>query len=140
MASMALAAGVAAQKPYPIYTVDHFVDTMKTLGPNFAGVNASLATDDYNTAKARLMLARQQLATTITFWRDNERDDAVALLRSALERIDALDDTLSKELLDSAAMSASATEVEAACEACHEVYRVRDPATQEYRIRPGVLP
>ena len=37
-----------AQTQYPpIFTHDHFENTMKTLGPNLAGVNASLVDDDF---------------------------------------------------------------------------------------------
>ena len=60
--------GSAAQeKPYPICALDHFVNTMKTLGPNFMAVNTSLADQDFATAKERLTRSREQLATTITF-------------------------------------------------------------------------
>ncbi len=130
---------VAAQKPYPVYTLDQFVGTMKTLGPNFADVAGSLADDEFEAAKARLVLTRQQLATTITLWRDHGKDDAVAFLRVALEKIDDLDDELSAESVDSAAATAAAREIEAACQACHTVYREQDPSTQTYRLKPGVL-
>ena len=43
--------------------------------------NASLADQDYATAKERLTRSREQLATTITFWLDHERDDAIAILQ-----------------------------------------------------------
>ncbi len=130
---------VTAQKLYPVYTLDHFVNTMKTLGPNFAGVTASLADNDFEAAKSRLVLARQQLATTVTLWRDHGKDDAVAFLRAALEKMDALDDALSAESVDSAAATAAARQVGAACEACHAVYREQDPATRAYRLKPGVI-
>ncbi len=137
----ALVAGVfvTAQKPYPVYTLDHFVSTMKTLGPNFAGVTASLADNDFEAAKSRLVLTRQQLATTVTLWRDHGKDDAVAFVRAALEKIDQLDDALSAESVDSAAATATARQIGAACEACHAVYREQDPATRAYRIKPGVI-
>ena len=46
---------------------------MTTLGPNVAGVRAALASGDHSTAKERAIRSREQLATTITFWRDRER-------------------------------------------------------------------
>ena len=135
--AVAAVSSARAQTQYPIFTQDHFEGMMKTLGPNLAGVNASLAEDDFDTAKARVVLVRQQLATTITFWRDHERDDAIAFLRAAIGNVDALDDILSEESVDPAAVSAAAAEIDAACETCHAVYREQDPATGAYRLRPG---
>ncbi|MCY4659489.1 MAG: hypothetical protein OXF93_06715 [Acidobacteria bacterium] len=126
-----------AQTEYPIFTHDHFEGMMKTLGPNLAGMNASLADGDFDTAKARVVLVRQQLATTITFWRDNERDDAIGFLRAAIGRVDALDDVLSEASIDPAAVTAAAAEIGAACDTCHAVYREQDPATGDYRLKPG---
>ncbi len=126
-----------AQKPYPIFTLDHFVSTMKTLGPNVAALDASLASRDFETAKAQLARSREQLVTTITFWRNHERDDAIAFLRDAVGKMDDLDAALSAETIDPAAVTALAGEVDAACEACHAVYREQDPVTNEYRLKPG---
>ena len=137
--AVAAVSSARAQTEYPIFTHDHFEGMMKTLGPNLAGVNASLAEDDFDTAKARLVLVRQQLATTITFWRDRERDDAIGFLRAAIGQVDALDDALSEESVDPAAVTVAAAEIGAACETCHAVYREQDPATGEYRLKPGAV-
>lgn len=137
--AVAAVSSVRAQTEYPIFTHDHFEGMMKTLGPNLAGVSASLADDDLDTAKARLVLVRQQLATTITFWRDRERDDAIAFLRAAIGRVDALDDALSEETVDSPVVTATAAEIGVACDTCHAVYREQDPATGEYRLKPGSI-
>ena len=132
-----VAAGVtAAQKSYPTYTLDLFVNTMKTLGPNFAATNASIAEDDYASAKERIIRSREQLATTITFWRDNQKTDAIGFLRGALARMDELDAALSAEPVDAASVEALVGQIDAACESCHSVYREQDPVTQEYRLRP----
>ena len=134
---VAAVSSARAQTQYPIFTLDHFASTMKTLGPNLSGVNASLAGDDFDTAKARLVLVRQQLATTITFWRDHERDDAIAFLRSAIGKVDVVDDMLSAESVDPDLTRAAAAEIGAACQACHDVYREQDPVTGAYRLKPG---
>jgi hypothetical protein len=149
------AVALAQDKPYPIYTQDHLDATMKTLGPNVAGIRASLADGDFTTAKERTIRSREQLAISVTFWRDKERDDAVTLLRTALDRMDALDAALSietvdpgavetvdpgaVETVDPGAVETLATEVDAACTACHVVYREQDPVTREYRLRQSAL-
>ena len=128
------------QKPYPVFTLDHLVATMKTLGPNFEASTAALASRDDETAKAMLIRSREQLATTITYWRDHERDDAIGFLRAALTGLDGLDDALSADTIDRRAVTALVGEVETACAACHAVYRDEDPDTGGYRLKPGVIP
>ena len=134
-----LLAGTAlhAQNPYPVYTADHLAGTMETVGPNFdAGVRA-LDAADHAAAKERFVRAREQLATTVTFWRQRDREDAVQWVRDAITKLDGLDTTLSQESVDAGAAGAQAEEIETTCNACHAVYREQDPATGEYRLRPG---
>ena len=130
---------LAQDKPYPIFTLDHLDAAMKTLGPNVAGIRASLDDGDFATAKARVIRSREQLAVTVTFWRDRGRDDAVTLLRTALDRMDALDAALSIETVDPRAVDTLATRIGGACDACHTIYREQDPVTSEYRLRQSAL-
>ena len=131
--------GLNAQNPYPEYTADHLAGTMETVGPNFdAGVRA-LDAADYATAKERFVRAREQLATTITFWRQNDRDDATQWVRDAITQLDSLDNTLSQESIDGAVAAGQAQEIETTCNACHAVYREQDPATGEYRLKSGAV-
>lgn len=123
-------------KPYPIYTAAHLAGTMETLGPNFAAALRALEAGDYPAAKERLARAREQLATTITFWRQGEREDAVRFVRTAVGGMDDVDTALSGESVDATAASGLAGEVEATCNACHTVYREEDPAGG-YRLKPG---
>lgn len=133
------AASPAQQGPYPIFTEAHLDATMTTLGPNVAGVRAALADGDYSTAKERAIRSREQLATTITFWRDRDRDDAVGWLREALNGLDALDTVLSAESVDAAAAGAIGADITEACNACHAVYR-EDDGDGGYRMRTSALP
>lgn len=133
-----LVAVVAAQKPYPIYTVNHLAGTMETLGPNVAATMASLEAADYPAAKERLSRSREQLATTITFWRDHERDDAVGFVRAALGAMDDLDTALSTASIDSGRTAAAAAEIQAACASCHGVYREQD-VSGEFRLKSSAL-
>ena len=137
---MAASAATTAQKPYPIFTVDQFQIAMKTVGLAFGLVNSSLASNDVASSKDYLARSRDQLATTIVFWRDRKRDDAIKMLRDAVSRMDDLDVALSTEPVDPAAVTALAKQVGAACESCHAVYREQDPATKAYRLKPGVEP
>ena len=138
-AALLLPVGGVAQSSYPIFTLDDFVRMMKSVGANFGGTRTSIEQRDFEEAKSRLTRTREQLAVTITFWRDNKRDDAVKMLRTTLTRIDDLDAGLSAESVDSAGVAASAARINEACEACHAVYRDQDPATKAYRLKPGLI-
>lgn len=132
-------AAAGQRGPYPIFTEAHLDATMTTLGPNVAGVRAALAAGDHATAKERAIRSREQLAVTITFWRDRRRHDAVGWLRSALNRLDALDTALSAEPVDAAAAAAIADEMAEACAACHAAYREGD-GRGGYRLKASALP
>ena len=123
-------------RPYPIYTAAHLGGTMETLGPNFAAAVRALEAGDYPAAKERLARAREQLATTITFWRRGEREDAIRFVRTAVGGMDDLDAALSGESVDATTASGLAGEVVATCNACHAVYREEDPAGG-FRLKPA---
>ncbi len=128
----------AQQKPYPVFTVEHFLAAMKTVGQAFAAVNGSLGRNEFEDSKAYLAITRDRLATTITFWRDRNKDDAVKMLRDALAKMDELDAVLSAEKIDPSEAGARAKQVGAACAACHAVYREQDPTTKAYRLKAGL--
>ena len=139
VAIMVVAAGslTTAQKPYPIFTLDDYVSAMKGVGRAFGVVTLSLAKNDFETAKSQLVLARQRLAVTITFWRDHKKDDALKMLRDTLTKMDDLDAVLSAEKVDAAAASDLLKQVNAGCQSCHLVYRDQDPTTKAFRLKPG---
>jgi hypothetical protein len=95
---------------------------------------------DFESAKSQLTRSREQLAVTVTFWRDRKRDDALKLLKDTLTKMDDLDEALSVVTVDAARADGILKQVNSACEACHAVYRQFDPATKTYTFKPGVLP
>jgi cytochrome c556 len=127
------------EKPYPIFTAEQFVSAMKTVGQAFAAVNASLGRNEFEDSKAYLVISRDRLATTITFWRDRKKDDAIKMLRDAVARLDDLDAALSADTIDPAAVAARVKQVGAACEACHAIYREQDPVTKAYKLKTGTI-
>ncbi|HEY5646984.1 MAG TPA: hypothetical protein VIS76_13625 [Pseudomonadales bacterium] len=139
MLAMVLVAGAAtaAQRPYPVYTEYHLDRTMTVVGRNFAGGTASLADGDVVTAKQRFARTREQIAVSITFWRHHEKDDAILMLRSVIDKLDELDAALSATPVEAVAVTVLADQTRAACETCHAVYRDKDPTTEGYRLKPG---
>jgi cytochrome c556 len=137
VALMAGSAGMlSAQKnPYLKYTEEKFVDNMQAAGRNYEAVTSFIAKHDYESAKAQLTRAREQLGITITFWRDAKRDEAVAILRKALTGMDDLDVALGAEPVDASTIAATSQRINAACQSCHDTYREQDAATKKYRVR-----
>ena len=135
--AVTLTSGVSsAQKnPYRNYNEEKFVQNMQSADRNYAAVKAFVAKADYESAKAQLTRAREQMALTITFWRDANKDDAVAMLRKTLNSMDDLDVAMSAEKVDASAVSGASDRINAACQACHAAYREQDPATKAYRMR-----
>jgi hypothetical protein len=132
-------AATAQKNPYRSYTEDKFVQNMQTASRNYAAVTELLSKSDYESAKAQLTRAREQLAITMTFWQDRKKDDAITLLRRALERTDELDTVLSAESVDATAVKTAAQGLNASCQACHAAFRDQDPATKAYRVKPAAL-
>jgi cytochrome c556 len=122
-------------KPYPIFTAEQFVAAMKTIGQAFTATNASVTRSETDDAKAYLAISRDRLATTITFWRDRNREDAVKMLRQTLALMDQLDVALSAEKVDTAATGNLAKQVGASCQSCHQIYREQDPSSKSYRFK-----
>jgi hypothetical protein len=136
---MSAALLIAQKPPYPIFTADDFSSAMKTLGRNFAAVNSLISKSDFDGAKSQLARTRELLATTITFWRDRKKDDAVKILRDNVAKLDELDAVLSAEKVDPAAVNAVARQAGAVCQSCHAIYRDQNPTTKEYRFKAGLV-
>ena len=129
------AAAADDKKPYPIFTAEQFVAAMKTIGQAFTATNAAVTRSETDDAKAYLAISRDRLATTITFWRDRNREDAVKMLRQTLALMDQLDVALSAEKVDTAATGNLAKQVGASCGSCHQTYREQDPSTKSYKFK-----
>jgi cytochrome c556 len=121
---------------YPIFNAEHLDEAMKTVGLAFTLARSAIDKNSPENAKDYLIRARDQLATTITFWRDRKNDDAIATLRETLKKMDALDAAMSTDNVDIKAASTLAASVNTSCEACHAKYREQDPATKAYRVKP----
>lgn len=130
-----LTAQQAPQSEYPIYTPEQFVSTMKAAGQNFAGVNQAITAGDFESAKSRAIRVREQLATTVTFWRKNKKDDGVKMLHNSTTKLDELDAVLSKTPVDKDAAVTAFKAAAGTCQACHAVYREQDPATKAYKFK-----
>lgn len=126
------------KQKYPIFTADHLDEAMKTVGLAFTLARSAIDKNSPENAKDYLIRARDQLATTITFWRDRKNDDAISILRETLKKMDALDAAMSTDTVDIKAAATLATSVNQSCEACHAKYREQDPSTKAYRVKAAI--
>jgi hypothetical protein len=129
----------ASQKQYPVFTAANLEKAMKTVGTSVASGKTSLGANDIPGAKSQFVHAREELALTISFWRDRSKDDAIRMLRDTLAKLDEVDTALSEQTVDRTVTGDLVRRVEGACESCHAVYREQDPRTKTYRVRPGSI-
>jgi cytochrome c556 len=128
---------LVAENSNPLLTPDDFVASMKALGRNFTKVNSLIATGDYDSAKQQLARCREGLATTISYWRAPERNDAIKILRDGVAKMDALDAVLSREKVDPASAAEATRQVASACQSCHAAYREQNARTGTYTFKKG---
>jgi cytochrome c556 len=128
---------LVAENPSLLFTPGDFVASMKALGRNFTKVNSLIAAGDYDSAKQQLARCREVLATTISYWRAPEQNDAIKMLRDGVAKMDALDAVLSLEKVDLGSAAGAARQVASACQTCHEVYREKNAQTGTYTFKKG---
>jgi hypothetical protein len=138
VSALVLGAGPAAvaQK---VFTPKELKVVEKTVGPYFDATTAAVMAGDYETAKIKLIVTREYLARSWTFWNMNRQAEAAKMVSAAVATLDTLDDLLSATTVDADAVRAAVTQAAAACTACHAAFRVQDPTTKAYDIKPGVI-
>lgn len=118
-----------------VFTLDDLDKAMKAVGRNVGLANAAIASREFESAKVRVARAREQLSPTVSFWTNEKKADAMKLVKAATEGLDALDRALSANPIDASAVTSAAMELDAACQACHAVYREQDAATKTFRLK-----
>ena len=129
-------ATVATQK---VFTGEELAVVERTVGTYFEAAKSQIAAQDYETAKVRLIVAREYLARSWTFWTRHARGDAARRVTTTTAALDALDDRMSEVPVDAARVQAAVQEASAACAACHAEFRVEHPDTGTYGIKPGII-
>lgn len=117
-----------------ITSVHEFDQAMKTIAASFRETDRHISSSAYRDAKIPLSLTRQVVASTLPFWLARNKEDAVKLVRRALEKLDELDVVLSRDTVDADGARLAMNEVTNSCATCHVVYREGDPSAG-YRIK-----
>ena len=90
-------------------------------------------------ARTQVATLRQNFTSLQGFWMGKKKEDAVAIIKDGLTRLDALDKILAAPTVDQMAAQAAAKEFGGnTCARCHKQYREGD-AQSGFRFAPGVL-
>lgn len=132
-----LAAGVIAQTK--VTTAEEYTTLMKTNAQANGAMNKAIGSASYADAKMQVATLRTNYMALQAFWSDKKKDDALAIVKDGLTRLDALDKTLSAATVDQMAAQAAAKEFGGAtCGACHKLYREGD-AQSGFKFKAGVI-
>ncbi len=131
--------GVAVMAQAKLTTADEYAATMKSNAQAVGAMNKAIGSSAYADARTQIVTLRQNYMALQGFWMDKKKDDAVAIVKDGLSRLDALDKTLSVPTIDQMAAQAAVKEFGGnTCGACHKLYREGDAQTG-FRFKPGVL-
>lgn len=131
--------GVVAFAQAKVTTAEEYTKAMKANAQANGAMNKAIGSGMYADARMQLATLRQNYMALQGFWVDKKKDDAVAIVKDGLTRLDALDKTLSAPTVDQMAAQAAAKEFGGnTCGACHKLYREGDAQTG-FRFKPGVL-
>jgi cytochrome c556 len=102
----------------------------------FRQVDKAIQSQNASDAKAQLVIVRQAVEESQSFWITHKKDDAVKLNKESLAKLDALEKVLSSSSFDVATATAAYKEAGGSCRACHSQYRAED-ADNQYILKPG---
>lgn len=132
-----LVVGVTAQAKM---TLEEHAKIMKSNAQAVGAMNKAIASASYADARTQLATLRTNYMTLQGLWASVKKDDAVAIVKDGLTRLDAVDKMLSAATVDQMAAQGAVKEFQGAtCGACHKLYREGDGKTTPYSFKAGVL-
>jgi cytochrome c556 len=132
-----LVVGMTAQAKM---TLEEHAKIMKANAQAVGAMNKAIGSASYADARTQLATLRTNYMTLQGMWAGVKKDDAVAIVKDGLTRLDAVDKMLSAATVDQMAAQAAVKEFQGAtCGACHKLYREGDGKTTPYSFKAGVL-
>ena len=120
-------------------TVEDYAKVMKANGQAVGAMNKAIGSGAFADARTQVATLRLNYMALQQFWADKKKDDALAIVKDGLARLDTLDKTLAAPTVDPMAAQAAAKEFGGnTCGACHKLYREGDAQTG-FRFKAGVL-
>jgi hypothetical protein len=131
--------GVVVSAQGKVTTVEEYAKLMKANAQAVGGMNKAIGSGAFADARMHVATLRQNYMALQGFWVDKKKDDAAAIVKDGLTRLDGLDKTLSAPTVDQMAAQAAGKEFGGAtCGACHKLYREGD-AQSGFKFKAGVL-
>ena len=131
------AIGVTAQAKM---TLEEHAKIMKMNVQAMGPMNKAIASGNYADARTQVAALRTNFMTLQGMWASVKKEDAVAIVKDGLSRLDAVDKMLSAATVDQMAAQGAIKEFQGAtCGACHKLYREGDGKTTPYSFKAGVL-
>jgi cytochrome c556 len=122
-----------------VSTPDDHVKVMKANAQAVGAMNKAIGSGAFADARTQVTTLRQNFTALQGFWASHKKDDAVAILKDGLTRLDALDKVLAAPAPDQMAAQAAAKEFGGnTCGACHKLYREGDAQTG-FKFKAGVI-
>jgi cytochrome c556 len=133
------AGALAFAQTQKITTPEQLDKAMKTVGPAMQAASKAAASGAYAEARTQLATAKAALTDSASFWETHKKADAQKFVADAIAKAEALDKVLAAPTVDPAAVKAAQGELQGTCRTCHTNYRVQDPETRAYSLKPGTI-
>ena len=120
-------------------SLEDYTKLMKANAQAVGGMNKAIGSGAFADARMQVTTLRTNYVALQAFWAGHKKDDAVAIVKDGLTRLDALDKLLGAATVDQMAAQAAAKEFGGnTCGACHKLYREGDAQTG-FKFKAGVL-
>ena len=119
--------------------LEDYTKLMKANAQAVGAMNKAIGSGAFADARTQVGTLRTNYMSLQGFWAGHKKDDAVAIVKDGLTRLDALDKLLGAATVDQMAAQAAAKEFGGnTCGACHKLYREGDAQTG-FKFKAGVL-
>ena len=139
MMSLALGWGLSVSAAGKSPTTDDLDKLMRKVGSAQQAMQKAIAAGNAADAKAQLMIVKTSVRDAQGFWVATHRDDAVAMGKAVLDKLDGLEKLVAGPTIDTSAANAAVRDLGTACNACHRVYRTTDEENG-FILKPGTVP
>ena len=120
-------------------SLEDYTKLMKANAGAVGAMNKAIGAGAFADARPQVATLRTNYMALQGYWAGLKKDDAVAIVKDGLTRLDAIDKLLGAATVDQMAAQAAAKEFGGnTCGACHKLYREGDAQTG-FKFKAGVL-
>lgn len=120
-------------------TPEELDKAMKTAQTAQQAAQKAIKSAAYADAREQIGIMKKAIHDSREFWIHHKKDDAIKTNEESVTKLEAVEKLLEATPVDTAAVAAGMKEVGGTCLACHKPYRVRDPVTNDWILKPGTI-